>query len=94
MRDAKITQIYEGTNQIQRDVIGRELGSRRWPDLARPSGEPRRRPRVNPRQSLAVAGSAPRHDVLGRELTVVDVRVPQGVSDGVLLAEKQQLLIP
>ena len=22
MRDAKITQIYEGTNQIQRDVIG------------------------------------------------------------------------
>ena len=25
MRDAKITQIYEGTNQIQRDVIGREL---------------------------------------------------------------------
>ena len=25
MRDAKITQIYEGTNQIQRDVIGRAL---------------------------------------------------------------------
>ena len=25
MRDAKITQIYEGTNQIQRVVIGREL---------------------------------------------------------------------
>ncbi|MFA4985082.1 MAG: acyl-CoA dehydrogenase family protein [Candidatus Brocadiia bacterium] len=24
-RDAKITQIYEGTNQIQRDVIGKEL---------------------------------------------------------------------
>ena len=22
MRDAKITQIYEGTNQIQRNVIG------------------------------------------------------------------------
>jgi alkylation response protein AidB-like acyl-CoA dehydrogenase len=25
MRDAKITQIYEGTNQIQRIVIAREL---------------------------------------------------------------------
>ena len=25
MRDAKITQIYEGTNQIQRQVIGLEL---------------------------------------------------------------------
>ena len=25
MRDAKITQIYEGTNQIQRDVIGKQL---------------------------------------------------------------------
>ena len=25
MRDAKITQIYEGTNQIQRDEIGRAL---------------------------------------------------------------------
>jgi len=25
MRDAKITQIYEGTNQIQRVVIAREI---------------------------------------------------------------------
>jgi len=25
MRDAKITQIYEGTNQIQRNVIGSAL---------------------------------------------------------------------
>jgi len=25
MRDAKITQIYEGTNQVQRIVIAREL---------------------------------------------------------------------
>jgi acyl-CoA dehydrogenase len=25
MRDAKITQIYEGTNQIQKIVIAREL---------------------------------------------------------------------
>jgi alkylation response protein AidB-like acyl-CoA dehydrogenase len=25
MRDAKITQIYEGTNQIQRVVIARDL---------------------------------------------------------------------
>ncbi|HEV8474881.1 MAG TPA: acyl-CoA dehydrogenase family protein [Methylomirabilota bacterium] len=29
MRDAKITQIYEGTNQIQRTVIARELSARR-----------------------------------------------------------------
>src|SRR5881296_2634013 len=29
MRDAKITQIYEGTNQIQRTVIARELGTPR-----------------------------------------------------------------
>jgi alkylation response protein AidB-like acyl-CoA dehydrogenase len=28
MRDAKITQIYEGTNQIQRVVIARELARR------------------------------------------------------------------
>jgi alkylation response protein AidB-like acyl-CoA dehydrogenase len=28
MRDAKITQIYEGTNQVQRLVIARELGTR------------------------------------------------------------------
>ena len=25
MRDAKITQIYEGTNQVQRMVIARQL---------------------------------------------------------------------
>jgi alkylation response protein AidB-like acyl-CoA dehydrogenase len=25
MRDAKVTQIYEGTNQVQRVVIAREL---------------------------------------------------------------------
>jgi alkylation response protein AidB-like acyl-CoA dehydrogenase len=25
MRDAKITQIYEGTNQVQRIVIARQL---------------------------------------------------------------------
>ena len=28
MRDAKITQIYEGTNQIQRDIIGRAVVKR------------------------------------------------------------------
>ncbi len=27
MRDAKILQIYEGTNQIQRNVVGQELNS-------------------------------------------------------------------
>jgi alkylation response protein AidB-like acyl-CoA dehydrogenase len=27
MRDAKITQIYEGTNEIQRIVVGRHLAS-------------------------------------------------------------------
>ena len=30
MRDAKITQIYEGTQQIQRVVIGRRMAGR-WP---------------------------------------------------------------
>jgi butyryl-CoA dehydrogenase len=25
MRDAKILQIYEGTNQVQRNVVGQEL---------------------------------------------------------------------
>jgi alkylation response protein AidB-like acyl-CoA dehydrogenase len=25
MRDAKILQIYEGTNQIQRDIVGNSL---------------------------------------------------------------------
>jgi alkylation response protein AidB-like acyl-CoA dehydrogenase len=34
MRDAKITQIYEGTNQIQRLVIARHL-------LGRPGRSPR-----------------------------------------------------
>ena len=38
MRDAKITQIYEGTNQIQRLVIAREMLKEnraflRWPAL-------------------------------------------------------------
>jgi alkylation response protein AidB-like acyl-CoA dehydrogenase len=28
MRDAKITQIYEGTNQVQRVVIARQLLAR------------------------------------------------------------------
>ena len=28
MRDAKITQIYEGTNQIQRVVLARQLLAR------------------------------------------------------------------
>ena len=36
MRDAKITQIYEGTNQIQRLVIAREM-------LREPRVPPRRR---------------------------------------------------
>jgi len=35
MRDAKITQIYEGTNQIQRVVIARELFGHRRPPSAR-----------------------------------------------------------
>ena len=30
MRDAKITQIYEGTNQIQRVVLARQLLARFW----------------------------------------------------------------
>ena len=30
MRDAKITQIYEGTNQIMKLIISRELLKERW----------------------------------------------------------------
>jgi len=30
MRDAKITQIYEGTNQVLRNVIGQELWKRKF----------------------------------------------------------------
>jgi alkylation response protein AidB-like acyl-CoA dehydrogenase len=49
MRDAKITQIYEGTNQIQRMVIARDL-------LASARAGPRRR---TPRPGRRPAGSAP-----------------------------------
>jgi len=31
MRDAKVTQIYEGTNQIQRIIIGKSLRRKRYP---------------------------------------------------------------
>jgi acyl-CoA dehydrogenase len=39
MRDAKITQIYEGTNQIQRLVIAREM--LRESRASEPAGTPR-----------------------------------------------------
>jgi alkylation response protein AidB-like acyl-CoA dehydrogenase len=35
MRDAKITQIYEGTNQVQRIVIARQLLGGRSRDMSR-----------------------------------------------------------
>ncbi|MBD3336041.1 MAG: hypothetical protein GF355_11055, partial [Candidatus Eisenbacteria bacterium] len=39
MRDAKITQIYEGTNQIQRVVIGRQI-IREMAALNKDEGQP------------------------------------------------------
>ena len=47
MRDAKITQIYEGTNQIQRVVMARALLEGLEPRAARSSG-----------RAAAVSGSA------------------------------------
>ena len=38
MRDAKITQIYEGTNQIQRIVMARSSSSRAWPASSQVKG--------------------------------------------------------
>ena len=45
MRDAKITQIYEGTNQIQRVVIARELRAMTPDGLGASGGQP---PRARP----------------------------------------------
>ncbi len=60
MRDAKITQIYEGTNQIQRIVIAREMlaGADSRGPVSSPSpsasraGRPRRRRTASPRREL------------------------------------------
>ena len=65
MRDAKITQIYEGTNQIQRLVIAREmlkeharLARRRW--LGKPRPTPSGEPRASMSRPAWVAGGAAR----------------------------------
>jgi alkylation response protein AidB-like acyl-CoA dehydrogenase len=41
MREAKVLQIVEGTNQIQRMVIGRSLAGPRTPGSASPGDDPR-----------------------------------------------------
>ena len=65
MRDAKITQIYEGTNQIQRLVIARQMlkENRRVPSCgcrltAAPPELRARRGAVPPRPPAVLAGSA------------------------------------
>ena len=58
MRDAKITQLYEGTQQIQRLVIARALTARADRSSHRPSRAVERRPpaRANRRPREARAG--------------------------------------
>ena len=41
-RDAKVTQIFEGTNQIQRMVIGRDLLRQPWASAGSAAAEARR----------------------------------------------------
>ena len=50
MRDAKIMQLYEGTSQIQRLVIAKEVLLPRQPPTSR-RPRPRRRPRSSPRRA-------------------------------------------
>ena len=60
LRDAKVTQIYEGTNQVQRVVIAREILKsvyRDWTDW-RPAaghGQTARRPHKSPRKRRMVS---------------------------------------
>ena len=51
MRDAKITQIYEGTNQVQRIVMARQLLAGIQSELRSPSMAMARRWRKRPRRS-------------------------------------------
>jgi hypothetical protein len=46
MRDAKITQIYEGTNQVQRIVMARQLLADKWARATGPPAE-QRNPRAD-----------------------------------------------
>ena len=58
MREAKVTQIFEGTNQIQRLVIARQLAAR-LTVRPRPSPAPKGKPlQINAPPSALVTGGA------------------------------------
>ena len=69
MREAKVTQIFEGTNQIQRLVIGRQL-LRATPDEARPAATSPWSPAARPAWARRRSGALPRP---GRAAVIVDL---------------------
>lgn len=74
MRDAKILQIYEGTNQIQRTVIAGQL-KKKYTDggpKAAPSAAPAKRENPKPASPVPAAAEAPKPAALtGKALNIL-----------------------